>query len=276
MSAMAAASIVQRGAAAITWRLTPWDADGLGRGRRRSSWSTATMARLRRAGGGAGRARRRPAAAATRRWSPRGSRPSGPRPWRRWPSPAGRAVETSHALTLDLAAWSPPPSLRRAVAVEPATAADAPALAELAATAFDYSRFHEDPRIHPARARGRYRRWIVDSLSNGDEVWVHRRAGQVAALMSFRRVAPTQVELRLGGVAVGLGPLASMFWVGVLRGLAAQGVAAIATRVSAANAGALRLHDALGFARGPIAIGATKLYAPSLVAAPPPRTAVRT
>lgn len=274
MTPVTALSTVSVAGVAARWRLTPWDADGLGLP------ATAELVEL---DDGPASAQAvvlaaldddlgaRDVALVTTRVAAERTATLAALTAAGW-----RAVETSHALTLDLAGWSPPPSLRRAVAVEPATAADALALAELAATAFDYSRFHEDPRIHPARARGRYRRWIVDSLSNGDEVWVHRRAGQVAALMSFRRVAPTQVELRLGGVAVGLGPLASMFWVGVLRGLAAQGVAAIATRVSAANAGALRLHDALGFARGPIAIGATKLYAPSLVAAPPPRTAVRT
>jgi hypothetical protein len=274
MTPVTALSTVSVAGVAARWRLTPWDADGLGLP------ATAELVEL---DDGPASAQAvvlaaldddlgaRDVALVTTRVAAERTATLAALTAAGW-----RAVETSHALTLDLAGWSPPPSLRRAVAVEPATAADALALAELAATAFDYSRFHEDPRIHPARARGRYRRWIVDSLSNGDEVWVHRRAEQVAALMSFRRVAPTQVELRLGGVAVGLGPLASMFWVGVLRGLAAQGVAAIATRVSAANAGALRLHDALGFARGPIAIGATKLYAPSLVAAPPPRTAVRT
>lgn len=236
MALVAALSTVSAAGVAARWRLTPWDADGLGLPATAEllelddgppSAQAAVLGALddELVAGGVALVTTRLAAARTSTLAA--------------VTAAGWvAVETSHALTLDLAGWAPPPSLRRTVAVEPAVVADAPALAELAATAFDYSRFHEDPRIHPDRARGRYRRWIVDSLTNGDEVWVHRRGGQVAALMSFRRVAPTQVELRLGGVALGLGPLASMFWVGVLGGLAGQGITAIATRVSAANADA--------------------------------------
>lgn len=170
-------------------------------------------------------------------------------------------VETSHPLALALAAHGLP---QRTVAVEPAVAADRDALVALARDGFDYSRFHEDARIHPSRARERYARWIADSLDQslagaGDEVWLHRHRGAIAAVMTFRR-AGDRVQLYLGGTAAGLGLVAPMFWTGVLLRLRGEGVDRVDTRVSAANVAALRLHTALGFAITGTDAGCTKIY----------------
>lgn len=271
---MAAASIVQRGAASITWRPTPWDADGLGVAATLEVTAltgadpgelAAALAELDQhaAAAGAALVTTRVPAAATATLAALAA--------------AGWAtVETSHPLTLALTGQR----FGRAVAVADASAADAAELADLAGDGFDYSRFHEDPRIHPSRARARYRRWIVDSLGNGDAVWLHRHRGALAALMSFRRTGD-HVQLLLGGCARDLTLIAPMFWAGVLARLAAEGVATIATRVSAANAGALRLHEAFGFVRAGTDLGLTKLYDPSALASPlaaraAPSTAERT
>jgi len=170
-------------------------------------------------------------------------------------------VERSHPLALGLATASLP---RRTVAVEVATVDDRDALVALARDGFDYSRFHEDVRIHPSRSRDRYARWIADSLAQqlagtGDEVWVHRHHGALAAVMTFRRRAD-HVQLYLGGTAPGLGLVAPMFWTGVLARLRAEGVVTIDTRVSAANVAAMRLHAALGFAIIGADVGCTKIY----------------
>lgn len=185
-------------------------------------------------------------------------------------------VETSHALTLDLAARDPLATFRRTVAVEPALASDRDALVALARDGFDYSRFHEDARIHPARARDRYARWIADSLDahlagTGDRVWIHRHRGALAAVMTFRPITLGACTLLLGGTAAGANLVAPMFWTGVLAGLRAEGAARIDTRVSAANAAALRLHLALGFTIASTDTGLTKLYpgGAAVVAAPP-------
>ncbi len=174
------------------------------------------------------------------------------------------AIETSHALALDLAAHDPAAAFGRAVAVEAAVAADRDLLIALARDGFDYSRFHEDARIHPSRARERYARWMADSLAeslagDGDEVWVHRHRDAIAAVMTFRR-SGDRVRLYLGGTAAGLGLVAPMFWTGVLGRLRSEGVARIDTRVSAANVAALRLHRALGFAITRTDTGCTKIY----------------
>lgn len=275
MTAVTAPSTVTAAGLAARWRLTPWDADGLGLDATAElveldDGAPAALAALLTAvdvaAQAAGCALITTRLAASRAIARAALTDAG------W-----REIERSFSLALALPGWEPPPTLRRAIAVEPAGPADAEALAELAGSAFDYSRFHEDPAIHPSRSRARYRRWIVDSLENGDEIWVHRRAGAIAALMSFRRRSATEVQLLLGGAALGLGLLAPMFWVGVLRRLAADGVTVVTSRVSAANDGAVRLHDALGFIRGAPEVGATKLYAPASVAAPwsPPRTAER-
>ncbi|MEZ4402752.1 MAG: hypothetical protein R3B06_22210 [Kofleriaceae bacterium] len=197
-------------------------------------------------------------------------------------------VETSHALTLDVRTHDPRAVYRRAVAVEDAGPADAAALAELVATSFAYSRFHEDPRIHRSRAVARYRRWIVASLTGDDRVWIHRHRGQLAAVMSFRRDG-ARVQLYLGGTQAALGPLAPMFWAGVLGRMRDEGVAEVSTRVSLANQPALRLHQAFGFTLASEDVGYTRLYDPPSLAGPvaapevgpgepaaPPRTAERT
>jgi hypothetical protein len=183
-----------------------------------------------------------------------------------------RHVETSHALRLSPVTVAP--GLRRGLTIERAQPADATALAELVRT-FEHSRYLEDDRIHPARGRERAAGWIVDSLTNGDEVMVTRRNGMIAAVMSWHRTRD-EVRLLLGGTALAAGPIAAMFWAAILEHLAAAGVVAIETRVSAANPAALRLHRALGFVAGGPDLGMTKLYSggAAVVGAPPesPRT----
>ncbi len=271
---MAAASIVQRGAASITWRATPWDADGLGVAATLEitglagadpadlAAALADLDTIAAAAGAALATTRVPAAA--------------PALVAALTAAGWATVETSHPLTLALTGQR----FGRAVPVADATPADAGELADLAGDGFDFSRFHEDPRIHASRARARYRRWIVDSLGNGDQVWIHRHREALAALMSFRRHGD-HVQLLLGGCRRDLTLIAPMFWAGVLARLAAEGVATIATRVSAANGGALRLHEAFGFARAGTDLGLTKVYDASTLASPlsaraAPTTAERT
>ncbi|MGE0549191.1 MAG: hypothetical protein AB7O24_14475 [Kofleriaceae bacterium] len=170
-------------------------------------------------------------------------------------------VETSFSLRL--APLEVPAGLRRGLAITRATRADAAGLVELSKS-FEYSRYLEDDRIHRDRGRARTAQWIVDSLSNGDEVMVSHRNGAIAAAMSWRQTGDV-VRLLLGGTAPDAGPIAPMFWAAVVLELAGRGVRAIETRVSAANDAALRLHLALGFVAGQSELGMTKIY-PSGVA----------
>jgi hypothetical protein len=167
-------------------------------------------------------------------------------------------VETSHPLRLALST-AHSSLLRRTVEVERATAADSDELSAMARDAFEFSRYHEDRRIHPARARARYYHWIADSLVNGDEVLIHRDRGRLVALMSYR-LRGEVATLLLGGVRPEAGPIAAMFWAGVLGHLRERGVHVVDTRVSAANAAALRLHLAMGFVAGGTDLGFTKIY----------------
>jgi hypothetical protein len=179
-------------------------------------------------------------------------------------------VETSHPLALaPLAGREIERVFRRTVAIERATAADRDELAALARDAFDYSRFHEDARIHPARARARYHGWIGDSFARGDELWVHRRGGAIAALMTLA-IDGDRVQLFLGGTRPGDALMAPMFWTAVVAMLRDRGMDAIATRVSAANLAALRLHLALGFVASATELGFTRIYpGGELVGTPP-------
>ncbi len=169
-------------------------------------------------------------------------------------------VETSHPLTLAPLAGRPVEQVfRRTVPIERATRADHVELAALARDAFDYSRFHEDARVHPARARDRYHGWIGDSFEHGDELWVHRRAAGIAALMTLK-VTGDRAQLFLGGTRAGDSLVAPMFWTAVLAMLRDRGLASIATRVSAATLAALRLHLALGFVATATELGFTRIY----------------
>ena len=179
-------------------------------------------------------------------------------------------VETSHPLVLaPLAGRAVEQVFRRTVPIERTTAADGDELAALARDAFDYSRFHEDARIHPARARARYHGWIFDSLARGDELWVHRRAGRIAALMTFA-VTGDRAQLFLGGTRPGDELIAPMFWTAIVAMLRDRGCTAIATRVSAANLAALRLHLALGFVATATELGFTRIYPGGEVVGAPP------
>ena len=169
-------------------------------------------------------------------------------------------VETSHPLTLaPLAGRDIERVFRRVVPIERATRADQAELAALARDGFDYSRFHEDARIHPARARARYHGWIGDSFDHDDELWVHRRAAGIAAVMTLH-VTGDQVQLYLGGTRAGDNLIAPMFWAAVIAMLRDRGLARVATRVSAANLAALRLHLALGFVATATDLGFTRIY----------------
>jgi len=179
-------------------------------------------------------------------------------------------VETSHPLRLAPIPADLGPIGRRRVAIEDAAGADRDPIAELARASFDHSRFHEDARVHPARARARHAGWIGDSFDRGDGCLIHRRAGGVAAIMTFR-LDGAAATLFLGGTRPGLELIAPMFWAAVVAELAARGATRIDTRVSAANLGALRLHLALGFVARGTDHGFTRIYDGALasVGSPP-------
>ena len=251
----AAAVTITAGGGRLRWRPTPWDQRALGVATieivelDRDEAAPALLAALE------GEARARAIGLATLRID------AGRRGLKQALQDAGFAyVETSHPLTLaPLAGRDIERVFRRTVPIERATRADQAELAALARDAFDYSRFHEDARIHPARARARYHGWIGDSFDQGDELWIHRRAAGIAAVMTLR-VTGDQVQLYLGGTRAGDNLIAPMFWAAVIAMLRDRGLAAIATRVSAANLAALRLHLALGFVATATDLGFTRIY----------------
>lgn len=245
----------------LRWRPTPWDARALG-------VATLELCELGPVDDGDGGARARAVLAALEAdCVARGVGlatvrvDAGRRGWKHALQDAGFAyVETSHPLTLaPLAGRDVERVFRRAVPIERATRADQAELAALARDGFDHSRFHEDARIHPARARARYHAWIGDNFAADDELWITRRAGAIAALMTLR-VTGDQVQLFLGGTRRGDELIASMFWAAVVMMLRDRGLAAIATRVSAANLPALRLHHALGFVATATDLGFTRIF----------------
>ncbi|HVV85016.1 MAG TPA: hypothetical protein VHE35_18255 [Kofleriaceae bacterium] len=251
----------------LTWRPTPWDARALGvdtieiteLATDRDGAAPALLARLE-----AVAAARRVGLATVRVDAER-------RALKQALQDAGYAyVETSHPLVLaPLAGRDVERVFRRTVPLERATRADQDELAALARDAFDHSRFHEDARIHPARARARYHGWIADNFDHGDELWLHRRATGIGALMTLR-VEGDRARLLLGGTRPADSLVAPMFWAAIVAMLRDRGLAAIDTRVSAANLAALRLHVALGFVATATELGFTRIFPGGEVVGTPP------
>jgi hypothetical protein len=137
------------------------------------------------------------------------------------------------------------------VKVRLADGKDLDPILDIAATEFEFGRYHRDPDFPRHLADERYRHFVRNAITqpqDGECVFVDECNEQINAFMVVRRSGRT-AQWVLGGVksdeAVAmLGPL---FFSGVVNALAADSVRSMRAKISAANTNVLNVYSLLGF-----------------------------
>jgi len=136
--------------------------------------------------------------------------------------------------------------MRHAMELTTACESDFPQIEEIAETAFNFGRFHEDPLIPGNEAALRYRYWIGEMRQQGCQFLVYRSGSKVISFMSYRLSGNT-AELILGGSRQDQGFISVLFWPAVFKYLKEQSVHKVQTVISAANLGVMNLYISFGF-----------------------------
>jgi hypothetical protein len=135
--------------------------------------------------------------------------------------------------------------------VRPATSEEHSVLESIAATAFDFGRYHRDRRFPRELAHKRFEVWLRRSLQRpepGMRFLVIGPAGKAAGFM-FAEVKQDKAQLWLAAVAreASNGLLGPMLYAGTLDALEAEGVRSVATKISAVNTEVMNIYTHLGF-----------------------------
>lgn len=146
------------------------------------------------------------------------------------------------------------PKTLQAGTVRPATPSDFAGIESIAATSFDFGRYHRDVRFPRELADRRFAVWVHDSLrvpKAGQQFFVMGEEGSPIAFM-FAEVHEGRAQWHLGGVsrAASNGLLGPMLFAGVLDAMEAAGVRTVTAKISAANTPVLNIYGALGFHTG--------------------------
>jgi ribosomal protein S18 acetylase RimI-like enzyme len=111
---------------------------------------------------------------------------------------------------------------------------------------FNHGKFHEDPLIERKVADQRNVNMVRD-LTKHACTKVGKIKGKVFAFMIFKKIDNKRVDLILGGVHKDFRKYSYSFWHRVLSQLKDEGLLSVTTTISAANMGAVRLYNNLGF-----------------------------
>ena len=154
-------------------------------------------------------------------------------------------------LSVSLTSFARRPRTVRAAGVRPAQPEDHPAIVEIAGTAFDFGRYHRDPRFPRPLADRRFARWVDRALAGpgpGQCFLVTGPVGSPTAFMFFT-VKDGHADWHLAGAARSAASFAPgpMLFAGVLDALESQGVRSVFSKISAANTSVLNIYAALGF-----------------------------
>ena len=123
-------------------------------------------------------------------------------------------------------------------------------LIDIAGTAFQFGRYHADPRFPRNLADLRYRVWVESALSEQPENTRIFVVGPIGHPVGFLHVALTRpvADLRLAGVnASDSGIAGPELFLGALKQLRAEGIERVTARLSAANTSAINLYAAMSF-----------------------------
>jgi RimJ/RimL family protein N-acetyltransferase len=139
----------------------------------------------------------------------------------------------------------------RRFAIRKALPEDHAALFQIAGSAFQFGRYHTDPRFPRELANARYQHWIRNALSGSnpnDFVFVLGGPGEVVGFMNVV-ICDGHADLRLGGVDPGknLGFAGVSLFVESLRAVAELGAKSASAKIAAANTRAMNVYSMLGF-----------------------------
>jgi hypothetical protein len=163
-------------------------------------------------------------------------------------------IDFSLQMTLEGMKQRPRPAM--SVRLRLATPADHAAIGAIAATAFDFGRYHRDLHFPRALANKRFAEWMRRCLQRPSprmRFLVLGPLGQPTAFM-FLEVGDGQAQFCLGAVArdASNSPLGPMLFAGTLDALEAEGVRCVTGKISAANTRVMKIYSYLGFhASGP-------------------------
>lgn len=156
-----------------------------------------------------------------------------------------RLVDTGITLEVDASRSG----VGAAPAARTARAGDAAAVAEIARTAFRFSRFHLDPRIPAGLANEIKAQWAGNFFAGkrGDHMVMAERAGEVAGFLQLLSGAERVLTIDL--IAVAEAHRGAGLATGMIRFAARECGAPVRLRVGtqAANVASLRLYERLGF-----------------------------
>lgn len=158
-----------------------------------------------------------------------------------------RFIEMAYQPELDLHAAALPGD---ALTVAQATAADLPAILEMAGASFRNERFHVDPRLDPQLGDLRYRNWVRSSLDHPSQrLYVLRDMDEIVAFFVTEMLADNTLYWHLNAVSPkvqgqGYGKRA---WQAMLGLAKQQGAARVRTCIVARNHRVLNLYARLGF-----------------------------
>jgi hypothetical protein len=144
--------------------------------------------------------------------------------------------------------------------LRPAESRDRTAVQEIAATAFRFGRFQEDPYLEKGLAKTRHANWVGDLLDQG-LLYVAVLKDQIVGFHAERLSGNGKdADLILTGTAGRYSMLSLPLWVSVLDSLQARGITRACTMISAANIGVLNLYCALDFHFDQTLLGFHKRY----------------
>ena len=130
---------------------------------------------------------------------------------------------------------------------------DLESLCAIAGTAFQFGRYHTDPRFPRELANARYVHWIrsaVESANADDHVFVLEQRGAVAGFMDVV-ISEGRADLRLGAVdpsiSAGFPGAGLSLYFGSVQAAKELGAKSISTKFAAANTRVLNVFSAMGF-----------------------------
>lgn len=136
------------------------------------------------------------------------------------------------------------------ISVQLADDADRNAIADMAESAFEIGRFHQDPRISPSLGNRRYRRWLINAFANDGQQVI--KCCLDDDIVGFFVIEYPQVRHSFWSLCA-LAPsvqgrgLGKRVWEAVLRWQQAKGIENVSTSISSHNSRILNLYVTLGF-----------------------------